>query len=104
MTLRKHSAAHDYWHPRVEGQLRDAIKQHPEWFAFATDRQRRAAVNSMAKRIVGEIVACFHDAPRAGGGVAKVPSSVGSDRGFQVRSDGGGVAHNCLAADAWGAW
>ena len=57
MTRRRHSPEHDFWHPRVEGQLRDAIYSHPEWFAFQSERQKRDAINSMSKRIVGEIVA-----------------------------------------------
>lgn len=53
---RKISPAHDFWHRQVEGQLLDAIKSHPEWFRFKSDAQRDNAINSMAKRIVGEIV------------------------------------------------
>ncbi len=54
MSKRKHSPAHDFWHPRVEGQIRDAMHHHPEYFAPVA---RSAVVNSLAKRIVGEIVA-----------------------------------------------
>jgi len=55
MTLRKHSPLHDKWHRRVEGQIRDCIHNHPEWFKSCKDHKRM--VNSLAKRIVGEIVA-----------------------------------------------
>lgn len=57
MTQRKHSPEHDFWTPRVEGQIRHTIGQHPEWFTFKTEFEKRTLVNSLAKRIVGEIVA-----------------------------------------------
>lgn len=57
MTQRKHSSAHDFWHPRVEGQIRHTMNRHPEWFTFKNARERKNAINSLAKRIVGEIVA-----------------------------------------------
>lgn len=60
---RKHSPAHDFWHRRVEGQIRHTIGQHPEWFCFASEHQKQTAVNSLAKRIVGEIVAAAMLAP-----------------------------------------
>jgi hypothetical protein len=52
---RKSSPLHDKWHKRVEGQVRHCIKCHPEYFNsnIPTD----VIVNSLAKRIVGEIVA-----------------------------------------------
>ena len=57
MSKRKHSPLHDYWHPRVEGQIRDTIYHHPEWFHFVTEQQKKDCINSLAKRIVGEIIA-----------------------------------------------
>lgn len=57
---RKHSPQHDFWHPRVEGQIRHTIGRHPEWFAEiikTSEMRRESMVNSLAKRIVGEIVA-----------------------------------------------
>lgn len=57
MTMRKHSPAHDFWHPRVEGQIRDAMYAHPEWFGGLTGYELKHSINGIAKRIVGEIVA-----------------------------------------------
>jgi hypothetical protein len=54
MTRRKHTPIDDFWHPRVEGQIRDAIYSLPEWFSFRSEAQKRTFVNSMVKRIVGE--------------------------------------------------
>lgn len=65
MTQRKHSPAHDFWTPKVEGQIRHTIGQHPEWFTFKTEFDKRTLVNSLTKRIVGEIVAAIN--------VAKMP-------------------------------
>lgn len=73
MTKRKHSPQHDFWHPRVEGQIR-----HPEWFTFKDDNARRDCVNSLAKRIVGEIV--------AGVELASVPEKYGSQLSSQAGS------------------
>ena len=57
MTLRKISPLHDKWHRRVEGQIRDCMSSHPEWFVGVPEKQKIFFVNSLAKRIVGEIVA-----------------------------------------------
>lgn len=54
--MRHYSPLHDKWHPRVEGQIRDCMQSHPEWFSVP-DNQLRHFVNSLAKRIVGGIVA-----------------------------------------------
>lgn len=54
---RKYSPIHDKWHVIVEGQIRDCIHHHPKWFNFENDRQKRDCINSLAKRIVGEIAA-----------------------------------------------
>jgi len=56
MTARKQSPSHDKWHRRVEGQIRDCITQHPKWFKFVDDWDKRTCINSLAKRIVGEIL------------------------------------------------
>lgn len=45
----------DKWHRVVEGQIRDCIFHHPRWFVFVDDSDRDAMINSLAKRIVGEI-------------------------------------------------
>lgn len=55
---------HDFWHRRVEGQLRDALKSHPGWFRLRSERETTAMVNSLAKRIVGEIVVIYPEVPR----------------------------------------
>lgn len=47
------SPLHKKWHKRVEGQIRDAVHSHPEWFRGDIERM----TNSLAKRIVGEIIA-----------------------------------------------
>lgn len=74
MTKRKHTPLHDRWHRRVEGQIRDAMQAHPEWFNVTSDRQREVIVNSLAKRIVGEIVAVCAMATVPEGVVATAPS------------------------------
>lgn len=54
---RKISPLHDKWHKRVEGQIRDCIFHHPNWFNFKNERIKNTCINSLAKRIVGEIIA-----------------------------------------------
>jgi hypothetical protein len=46
-----------FWRPRVEGQLRDVMFAHPDWFTDKARRNERSIVRSIAKRIIGEIVA-----------------------------------------------
>ena len=53
----KTSPLHRKWHRIVEGQINNAINAHPQWFCFEDDTQRGNCINSLAKRIVGEIVA-----------------------------------------------
>lgn len=57
MTQRKHTPLHDKWHRRVEGQLRDTINSHPGWFSFKNEHDKNRCINSITKRVVGEIVA-----------------------------------------------
>lgn len=57
MTMRKKTPEHDFWHKRVEGQIRHTIGRHPEWFNFEEPYEKSNCVNSLAKRIVGEILA-----------------------------------------------
>jgi len=45
------------WHTRVEGQIRDAMIAHPEWFTEFTHTHKKQVLTSLAKRIVGEILA-----------------------------------------------
>lgn len=54
---RRRSAAHEYWHRKVEGQIRHTIGRHPRWFNVPTKQVYRNVVLGLAKRIVGEIVA-----------------------------------------------
>lgn len=68
MTKRKFTPAHDYWHRRVEGQIRDCMYSHPEWFSLVDGRSKEDCVNSLAKRIVGEILADCD--------LAKIPDSM----------------------------
>ena len=63
MTKRRMSPIHNLWHRRVEGQIRHVIRCHPEWFRFDEKFTREVLINSLAKRIVGEIVAAYGVAP-----------------------------------------
>jgi hypothetical protein len=100
MTKRKHSPIHDFWHPRVEGQIRDAIYSHPEWFSFASERDKRTMINSLAKRIVGEIAAAGIVAAERAEVVPTCPIAQGDDGAAKVPSDGGEVVRNCVPSDA----
>lgn len=71
------SEDHERWHRRVEGQIRDCMHMHPRWFKDIADTDRAYFTRSLAKRIVGEILA---DGP--GSTVSLTPASV---------ADGGGV-------------
>ena len=51
------SDQHEQWHRRVEGQIRDCIHMHPRWFVGVTESDRANFTRSLAKRIVGEILA-----------------------------------------------
>ena len=53
---RKKGVLYDKWHRRVEGQIRDCMRAHGDWFNFVDERDKNDCVNSLAKRIVGEIV------------------------------------------------
>ncbi len=57
MSRRIKSPLHALWHRRVEGQIRSCMQEHPEWFNFSNEGTRASCVSSLAKRIVGEIVA-----------------------------------------------
>lgn len=45
------------WRRRVEGQIRHMINEHPEYFDLPTEDAKARCIRSMAKRIIGEIVA-----------------------------------------------
>lgn len=91
MTARKHTTLHDFWHRRVEGQIRDCIYHHPEYFN-CNDGQIFFIVNILAKRIVGEIVAACKSGPIP---VSVAPSCAHSDgdgADGKVEPSGNGVA------------
>ena len=51
------SDEHERWHRRVEGQIRDCMNMHPRWFQGVTESDRANFTRSLAKRIVGEVIA-----------------------------------------------
>ena len=55
--VRYKSDEHERWHRRVEGQIRDCIHMHPRWFVGVAEDDRANFTRSLAKRIVGEILA-----------------------------------------------
>ncbi len=95
MTIRKHSPLHDKWHKRVEGQIRDAMTSHPEWFNIRDSQHKAFIINSLAKRIVGEIVADFPLATKPAGVGGNCSSGDGVDGDGLLPSTVRGVAENC---------
>ncbi len=92
------SPLHAMWHRRVEGQIRDCINSHSYWFNFKNAWERGACVNSLAKRIVGEIVeGASHPSPPAAtgvpGGLLGGPETAGG--ASCGGSEGAGVALHC---------
>lgn len=59
MTQRKDTPLHRKWHKRVDGQIIDCMRAHPRWFSYSDERDRKMLINSLSKRIVGEIVAAY---------------------------------------------
>ena len=55
--VRFKSEDHERWHRRVEGQIRDCMHHHPRWFKDIAEADRANFTRSLAKRIVGEILA-----------------------------------------------
>ena len=55
--MRYKSPEHEQWHRRIEGQIRDCMHHHPRWFKGVTEDDRANFTRSLAKRIVGEILA-----------------------------------------------
>jgi len=45
------------WRRRIEGQIRHMMNEHPEFFNLPTVDAKERCIRSMAKRIIGEIVA-----------------------------------------------
>lgn len=89
MTKRKQGAIYDFWHPRVEGQIRHTMNVHPEWFSFSTPHTKEDCVNSLAKRIVDEIV--------AGTDLASVTEPLANTEG---NVENGGVGQPSVRGDA----
>jgi hypothetical protein len=48
---------YEFWRKRIEGQIRHTMNEHPEWFNLPDAESKKRCVSSMAKRIIGEIVA-----------------------------------------------
>lgn len=46
-----------FWRKRVEGQIRHMMNEHPEYFNLPDADAKGRCIRSMAKRIIGEIVA-----------------------------------------------
>lgn len=69
---------HQFWRRRVEGQIRHAMNEHPEWFNLENDEVRERCVRSVAKRIIGEIVAGISAGDERGrpGGMMAAPAPV----------------------------
>lgn len=55
--MKHKSELHARWHRRVEGQIRDCMMKHPKWFAGVPKSERKQFIESIAKRVVGEILA-----------------------------------------------
>jgi hypothetical protein len=105
MTMRKHTPMHDFWHRKVEGQIRDAIHHHPEWFNFPTPVNRNACINGLAKRIVGEIVAGYGLATTSAGvavhcSCSKGAGGVGKDVAGQGKGGSSCASPACHEAAA----
>lgn len=89
MTRRKYSPLHDFWHPRVEGQIKHTIGRHPEWFKLENPTQKKFCINSLAKRIVGEIIAAGYVALSADAMTSNCEHLSGKDDGTTLSSTGG---------------
>ena len=59
----KYSPEHARWHRIIEGQIRDCMFQHPEFFNPKADK--KVLINSLAKRIVGEVLAKRNKLPES---------------------------------------
>lgn len=95
MTLRKKSPLHDKWHRRVEGQIRDCIFHHPEWFNFEHGYDRTHCINSIAKRIVGEIVSDARMGAITDTVAAHCSIPDGTDSVFMLELDTGVMVDGC---------
>lgn len=100
---RKYSPLHDKWHRRVEGQINDCINAHGWWFSFENDRDKADCVNSLAKRIVGEIVeefrGCLLNGAKDGENACSVVSPFESGGAGLVLSDNADVLYGASASN-----
>lgn len=86
---RKSGPLYDFWHPRIEGQMRDLMQSHPEWFTNLARKQRGVVENSAAKRIAGEIAAAaVKVASHASDGGSKLSSNAAAGVAWHCASDG----------------
>lgn len=85
-----------YWRNRVEGQIRHAINEHPEWFNLPTQKDRDRCVRSVAKRIIGEIVAGSTTGNSQGSDANGCVSAL-SECGASTRASFGTVGGTCAA-------
>ncbi len=68
MTQHRKSPEHEFWHRRIEPAILETIKAHPDWFVIGADEDKRVIVNSLAKRIVGHVVAAVRERQGAAAG------------------------------------
>jgi len=66
-TNHKINPSYAWWRKRIEGQIRHTINEHPEWFNLPDDKDR--PVRSMAKRIIGQIIAATEGGDNPAGSV-----------------------------------
>lgn len=80
---RKDTPIHRLWHKRVDGQIRDAMHAHPEWFNIRSAREKETIINSLSKRIVGEIVSVGNMEMRSSGMAVECAAST-ADAGVRL--------------------
>lgn len=94
---RKPGPFYDFWHPRVEGQIRDAMHAHPHWFVGVSAKQKGDFINSLAKRIVGEIGAGCDLAPEPPGSDCALGSGEGGRGGVNSAASGSATGSRLVA-------
>lgn len=99
MTKRKQGAIYDKWHRRVEGQIKDVMLHHPEWFNIADEEAKKWCINSLAKRIVGEIVADIRLVTSDDGMAPKCADHQKDDGERIMSSSRDGVVSHCSVSD-----
>jgi hypothetical protein len=96
---RKYTPLHNFWHPRIEGQIRDVIHHHPEWFTFKDKEAMKWCINSLAKRIVGEIVAGLETGHIPSVDVCVMSKDGGRKGAATCLSTEGGVSPKCAPSE-----